>query len=206
MVVVGDVTIDSTEVTNSQYAEFLEDKAGDTSGQVAECSFNSTYEPASGWPAVHPNRPVVYVDWCDAKAYCDWAGKRLCGAREGGSLAAADNPSIGQWVYACGGPSGQNFPYGGTYDPDACNSGENAPASLADVATFPCEGYAAGIYDMSGNATEWIDHCDAQNGTEDHCTYVGGSYVSAQASLYCTFDYPADRDTAAPALGFRCCL
>ena len=69
--------IDATEVTVAQYAEFLTAKAGDVSGQPQDvCGWNSTYEPAA--LPDPPNFPASNIDWCDARAYCEWAGKHLC--------------------------------------------------------------------------------------------------------------------------------
>ena len=41
MIAVGTYGIDSTEVTQSQYAAFLAAKAGDTSGQPSQCQWNT---------------------------------------------------------------------------------------------------------------------------------------------------------------------
>jgi hypothetical protein len=77
--------IDATEVTNAHYAAFLASSPAPGSGPGA-CTWNVRYEPLFHWPPP-PERaafPVVDVDWCDAFAYCAWAGKRLCGDPGGG--------------------------------------------------------------------------------------------------------------------------
>lgn len=72
----GAYCMDATEVTNADYAAFLAANPP-TSGQVAWCAWNTSYLPPFGWPATgKENHPVVRVDWCDARAYCKWAGKR----------------------------------------------------------------------------------------------------------------------------------
>jgi hypothetical protein len=85
----GRYCIDSTEVTNAHYAAFL--------------AMSPT--PSSGWPApVDQGRhPVTFVDWCDAFAFCRWAGKRLCGKIGDGANAPADlaNAAKSQWFNAC---------------------------------------------------------------------------------------------------------
>jgi len=80
--------IDATEVTQAQYSQFLFVKKGDTSGQEARCTWNMSYGVTCGGfdPVARGGYPVVCIDWCDAVAFCSWAGKRLCGKIGGGSL------------------------------------------------------------------------------------------------------------------------
>ena len=83
-----------------------------------------TYVPASSCMslATASDAPVTCIDWCDAHAYCAWAGKRLCGSIGGGpnipssvSIAGAD-----QWYRACSHAGDHKFPYGDTYASGTC--------------------------------------------------------------------------------------
>lgn len=198
--------IDSTEVTKAQYDLFLTAKGTDVSGQSAACTWNKSYTPAGA--AVDDPRPIVNVDWCDAAAYCAWADKRLCGAIGGGTLATADlnNPAKAQWYLACGGAAEERYPYGGfTKKVDYCN--EYFSGYMADAGKFnKCEGHYTGIFDMVGNAAEWIDSCDTAGGADhslDNCQLEGGSFIRDDYTCQTYFDSP--RNDHADVFGFRCC-
>lgn len=211
--------IDATEVTNAQYDAFLAaTKNGtETSGQSAVCSWNTSYVPATaGSPTPPlPKHPVVNVDWCDAKAFCKWAGKRLCGKIGGGTLFSthqAADPTMGEWVRACEGADGRNYPYGPSHQPETCNTKAalEDPKYLEDVANRPaCQGGYPGVFDLGGNVEEWVDACDADTGRDDLCTSAGPAAF--------TGDLPPDDYTCPNSLygsprahpfklrGFRCC-
>jgi len=212
MVNVGAYFIDSTEVTAGHYRAFLEARGDDVSGQPSACSWNTTF-----WDdAIRMNpddRPMTNLDWCDAHAFCAWAGKRLCGRIGGGaipvplvgsepSLESMYDPEESQWYRACGGPNGAAHPSA----PGGCNT-PGPDGALAAVATFPgCEGYYDGVFDLEGNAAEWVDACVSDEGAEDLCFLMGGSYVFTADESFCDrvpAEYPR-RDSAAP-FGFRCC-
>lgn len=120
------------------------------------------------------DEPMVCVDWCDAHAYCKAVGKRLCGAIGGGetSFEAHADPGVSQWMAACSSAGLFHYPYGNTFDPHACNGAELQPEECVTqgrcraraVATLPeCRGPEApfnGVYDLSGNVSEWEDSCD----------------------------------------------
>lgn len=203
--VAGSFFVDSTEVTVDQYTAFLLATAGDVSGQPPECSWNTDYWDDS-MPMDLGNNPVTMVDWCDARAFCAWAGKRLCGSVGGGAIArdAIFTPAASQWYLACGGPNG-----GTAVNNDALCNSNGGFGGLAPVGTFPgCEGYYPGLFDMQGNAAEWIDSCDGATGPSDTCYLMGGSYVDNQSycdEVYSDATEPYTRDTRAITFGFRCC-
>jgi formylglycine-generating enzyme required for sulfatase activity len=211
MVPVDGFCIDSTEVTNAQYAQFVASKAGDVSGQPATCSWNGSYVPtASCSLATAAAAPVTCIDWCDAYAYCAWAGKRLCGHIGGGpnTVAAGALADSDQWYRACSHAGEHKFPYGDTYVAQTCNDqarGVNAPIA---VGTSPsCTGGYPGLFDMSGNVVEWTDGCDGTAGAADGCLIRGGAYDDDGPSgiLECATISTNARQSVDATKGFRCC-
>jgi formylglycine-generating enzyme required for sulfatase activity len=200
--------IDATEVTNAQYAQFL--AAGyPVSAQDPWCAWNTSYTPPSGWPAVgKDNYPVVYVWWCDAFAYCKWAGKHLCGRIGGGQngYSAYADASASEWFNACSASGTRAYPYGNTFATTACNGIPRGLGNLVAAGSEPaCVGGFPGLFDMSGNVDEWDDSCNGQTGVNDACRVRGGSIDSDANGLRCDDSNNVNRDAAANWLGFRCC-
>ena len=206
--------IDSTEVTNAQYAAFL--TAGvSTAGQDSRCGWNTTYTPSSGWPVTGKDGyPVVHVDWCDAYAYCKWAGKRLCGKIGGGSNSyeAHQYATESQWYAACSAGGTQAYPYGSTYDGKKCvgfdydgKPGHQSSDVVRPAGTATCEGSYAGIYDLSGNIREWEDSCTSSTGKLDSCRLRGGGFGDPATNLACGPGSTSSRGDHDGFIGFRCC-
>ena len=198
--------IDSTEVTTAQYAIFQKLKGADTSSQTPECSWNTSFDPVfePGAALMLPNRPVTNIDFCDAKAYCAWADERLCGRISGGALTLPETADAtqSQWFSACGGPKSQFYPYGPAHQDGACN--DNSMALLDVSAKASCQGYYPGLYDMLGNAQEWVDSCEANKGKTDACERIGGSYATG-TTVTCSTSGAAERAAYSQSVGFRCC-
>ena len=198
--------IDATEVTREQYGFFL--ATSPELNQPAPCDSNGSFTPTVGWPpkSNQKNLPVVGVDYCDATAYCAWAGKRLCGAIGGGVTDAAggDDPTSSQWMNACSGGGTRKYPYADAYNPTACNGldyGMNGPNKVQ--AALGCVGSAPGLFDMSGNVREWEDACDGSD-----CRVRGGSFDSPggeDGELPCTGNMVLSRYDKDDFTGFRCC-
>ncbi len=194
----GDFCVDSTEVTREQYAEFLAD-APSTATQPGECSNNNTFEPPIAWPnsTLPDDAPITHVDYCDAIAFCAWAGKRLCGAIGGGAAPygamGTNTAPTSQWYVACSNDGTQDFPYGTVQVEGVCAHGGSPDSVKSDVC---CQGPLGGLYGLVGNVREWVDSCET-GGNNPKCLTRG--------EQRCSEVEPESRLTKRSDLGFRCC-
>lgn len=203
MVRVGSFCIDRTEVTQEQYGQFLL-SAPSTSGQPAGCENNTSFVQRTDGPIELDQATVpVSVTWCDAFMYCQWAGKRLCGAPGGGSsVYGTTDPANSEWLQTCSAGGTRPYPYGLAFDGPACNVGPwSDSGALAAVGSFPECKTASGVLDMAGNASEWLNECDPPpNGL---CAHRGGNYGSGDGR--CGQFEGQPRTEAYYSFGFRCC-
>ncbi len=219
MLRIGSYCIDSTEVTEAQYAEFLEADAGFSGLRPSACRWKANFTPGNPaltscrWnPEAYPHLPVTCVDWCDAYAYCRWAGKHLCGAIGGGQVewdSGADlDPHQDEWFQACSKGDGREYPYGPTYDLGECNDNDSGTGELVDAGAMTgCEGAYPGLFDMVGNAFEFENSCSGDAGAGDYCLLRGGSWAKSRfAFSKCSGRGVLDRrDNRFDDFGIRCC-
>lgn len=200
--------IDSTEVTIGQYAEFLAHASVDDSTNSPHCRWKESYNPGSSGD---PNLPVALVDWCDAYAFCAWAGKHLCGDVDGSTVSNPDDWAHVAPTYVCTNGARQSYPYGTEYDESACvTDRHDAGVGPLPVASLPtCEGAVPGVYDLVGNVWEYIDICDED--TTDGgspsvaCGFAGAAYDANGPSYGCGSYSAYPRSGTSAAVGFRCC-
>jgi sulfatase modifying factor 1 len=197
----GEYCVDSTEVTQTSYAKFL---IGVVPTQPDSCAGNKLEPECPEYnPTLYPNRPVVCVDWCDARAFCTAAGKRMCGKVGGGTVdpGAYLDANSNEWFRACSNGGTQKFPYGSLYGAGKCNDINAPTTSPTNVGSLAqCVGGYPGLYDMSGNVREWEDSCNV-NG----CNARGGAYLDLPDNVTCTAAILTTRTAATKELGFRCC-
>jgi formylglycine-generating enzyme len=208
-------SIDATEVTRRQYSAWLATKPS-TSGQSGSCAWNSRFDPDAACMAdPHvcqgsgcDNHPQVCVDMCDASAYCNAVGKRVCGGIGGGQAPRQDDASKSQWFNACTSGGVDDFVYGNEPGWGKCNdylSFTNTTVPVGSLAECQSSvaGYA-GVYDLIGNVWEWEDNCYSADGL-DICQPRGFSFGMGAAMPMCSGSNYALRSDVSDAIGLRCC-
>jgi sulfatase modifying factor 1 len=204
----GTFCIDSTEVTNAAYAVFV-DAGAPIDGGTA-CAYKGG-KAATAVDEQKPTYPIAFVDWCDARAFCEWAAKRLCGrtpALDGAhaiTTSELGNYVVSEWVAACSNRGTQVFQYGNTFDASACNvldSGVNVAEPVGERAS--CQGPEAGLFDLGGNLWEWVDSCDLGDAgrNNDPCRFIGGSFKNGYP---CNAFTGFGRGGTSDDIGIRCC-
>jgi formylglycine-generating enzyme required for sulfatase activity len=218
----GSYRIDRTEVTRAAYALWLAANPS-PEGQPTECAWNDSYEPEPQCMAdtsvcqgdACSGHPQVCVDWCDAYAYCQGVGKRLCGKIGGGKIDFDDDyadASKSQWYNACSSGGTHAYCYGDTYANSTCNGTEYGAGSTVQVGSLEgcqsSEPSYAGVLDLTGNVLEWEDSSTTTTPipeVPDPCRLRGGSYNLTDGLLSCENGFFDNRDVHHPDIGFRCC-
>lgn len=160
--------IDRTEVTNAQYARFLNALGGHQGRCGGEDCIDTKSEDDSSHilqqggqyvvESGYEDHPMIEVSWYGAQAYCEWVGARL--------------PTEAEWEKAAQGTDGRKYPWGNEWDVRTtrrCNfSDKNDPtgpsdtvaddgyAQTAPVGSYPDGASPYGALDMAGNVLEWV--------------------------------------------------
>ena len=198
--------LDKYEVTNQDFARFVEATGGS----------KPWYWPNGKVAKGEERFPVYDVTWFQADAYCKWAGKRL--------------PSEAEWERAArGGLEKKKFSWGdgapGAASEDAPAGAEGAntkraqvgsPFGPTNVGSYPPNGY--GVYDITGNVWEWIndwydrdyytvspDRNPPGPATGTYRVIRGGGWSDDdERNLMNHFRNFADPSKGASTIGFRC--
>jgi formylglycine-generating enzyme required for sulfatase activity len=172
IVYLNDYWMDQTEVTVGKFGKFIEETQFKTQadqqgwGYVYDTTANNWQKQMTNANWRYPNGPaegegnasdpVVQVNWNDAQAYCEWAGRRL--------------PTEAEWEKAARGEKGRIYPWGDL--PPAGNlvnfADKNSVFTYADknvddgyagsapVGSYPEGASPYGTLDMAGNVWEWV--------------------------------------------------
>lgn len=215
MQLVGAFSIDRSEVTVGQFRRFVDATGTVTAAEQAGggSTYENGWEQRRGWtwrapfgtPA-DPLEPAVHLTYDEAAAFCKWAGKRLPRDAEWGEAAYTErraNPPAG-FV------TGKTYAYPTGDQPLGANClGDCGVVKTVDAAvTSRGRGHALtgttrpgvnGLFDMGGNAWEWVD-----SGAGGDKRTRGGSWWYGAASMRDDHRQSKARDTAVVYIGFRC--
>ena len=135
--------MDSLEITNGRYLEFVK-AAGHRIPEHPRDKTLTLWQGATV-PAAFKDHPVINVDWSDAAAYCEWAGRRL--------------PTEAEWERTARGTTGRRFPWGDAEPTrtlaNYLNQWRNG-GGLEPVGSHPQGASPEGVQDLQGNVWEWV--------------------------------------------------
>jgi len=163
------------------------------------------------YPNLPDVKPVVMVDYPQARGACRAEGKRLC--------------EVEEWTLACEGPRTWPYPYGIERDPGACNIDRRPRHPNRRALSVPYDvsveverldqrvpGGALpgcispfGVLDLTGNVAEWVHDREAEEGDSDHPSALAGGHWERVPATCRRRQSASPRGFRTYRVGFRCC-
>ena len=117
------------------------------------------------------SRPVINVDWNDARAYARWLSDKT-----GHTYRLL---SEAEWEYAARAGTTTEYSFGDSITTAQANfRGDNFIGSTVPVGSYPANAF--GLHDMHGNVWEWTQDC--WNGSYSGAPINGGAWESGDCS------------------------
>jgi len=187
--------IDKYEVTNKLYKACV-----DAGRCTPPQNLSSTTRPDYFGNPEFDDFPVIYVNWEQAKAYCNWRSALL--------------PSESQWEKAALGTTGFIYPWGNEINGTFANYDGAFRRDTSKVGSYELGRSVYGVYDMVGNVWEWtsslyipypyrVDERENPN-TPGERVVRGGSWYDHTAGLRSSDRYGDGVEDVNDGLGFRC--
>ena len=158
--------IDKYPVTNAQFKQFL-----DAAHYSPRDKINFLRDWKNGaYPKGWDERPVTWVSMEDARAYAQWAGKRL--------------PHEWEWQFAAQGTDGRTYPWGGHWEASYVPVPDKGRAMRGPdpVDAHPEGASPFGVMDMVGNVWQWTD--EFEDAHTRAAIVRGGDYYQPQGSIW----------------------
>jgi gamma-glutamyl hercynylcysteine S-oxide synthase len=158
--------IDKYPVTNADFKKFI-----DATQYHPKDDLNFLRDWKDGsYPKGWENKPVTWVSQEDARAYANWAGKRL--------------PHEWEWQYAAQGADGRIYPWGNEWDDRAVPVPDKSRTMRGPdpVDAHPRGASPFGVMDTIGNVWQWTEEF-----VDEHTRggiLRGGSYYEPQGSIW----------------------
>ncbi|MDT4897684.1 MAG: eukaryotic-like serine/threonine-protein kinase [Acidobacteriota bacterium] len=135
---VGSFSMDKTEVTNAEYADFVRE----TGSQPPPQWSYGKHDPGEEM------LPVVNVSYQDAVKFAEWRSKR-----DGVRYRL---PTEEEWEYAArGGDQDNVYPWGNTWVQGYAGTKDSGATGPKPVGSYPQDKTRWGVFDMAGNVYEW---------------------------------------------------
>jgi len=174
---VAEFSIDRDQVSNAQFARFLDAVGTDSARREKYFDIDDddarVHRRGGRWHADqgHEKRPAAEVFWFGALAFCNWLGKRL--------------PTEAEWERTAHGLNERKFPWV-SERPDATHAYFSAGWNdFRDVVSFPKGAAPDGVFDLAENGWEWVSNASSScpyNGADDredlsqpHVRVTGGA-------------------------------
>ncbi|MEZ5471359.1 MAG: SUMF1/EgtB/PvdO family nonheme iron enzyme [Marinicella sp.] len=191
-VIIKQFAMSTTEVTFAQW---------DACYKAGGCSHKPNDE---GWG--RGNRPVINVNWDDAKEYTQWLSQKT------GKTYRL--PSESEWEYAARAGSSTKYSWGDSISCSQANYGGCGKRSTQPVKSYKKNAFD--LYDMHGNVWEWVedkyydnyngapsDGSAWTNGSSQYRVLRGGSWYNFSNLLRSVYRYRFDPKNRIYDFGFR---